>query len=351
MDFTAIDFETASHRRDSACQLAAVIVRDGKVVDSVCWLIRPEPMRFTASNIRIHGITPEQVCGEPTFGELWPEIADKLVGDCLVAHNASFDLGVLLACLQAHGHPVPEMQFTCTRAIARKTWPGRRSYGLKPLADWLGVRFRHHDALEDSLACSKVLLAARLAKQASTLESLEQSLGLTRGVAGNWGFRGPAAGGRRRSAGTGRSAETRQRAPGNLGQPAREFGISAREVATDRTDATPTPSLDLQRLLIRGEFIRPLAGQRVVFTGTFRTFTRNFAETLAVRLGGECQASVTSETNLLVVGTPDQRTQTAGRTQSVKEQRACQLREAGKRIQLLDEEAFLKLLDSHPSPS
>ena len=31
-NFTAIDFETASRRNDSACQLGAVVVRDGEIV-------------------------------------------------------------------------------------------------------------------------------------------------------------------------------------------------------------------------------------------------------------------------------------------------------------------------------
>ncbi len=99
-NFTAIDFETANRRADSACQLAAVAVRDGKIADSVTWLIRPEPLYFSRVNIEIHGITPDQVRGEPDFGDLWPEIAEKISDDCLVAHNAGFDIGVLLACLR-----------------------------------------------------------------------------------------------------------------------------------------------------------------------------------------------------------------------------------------------------------
>ncbi len=334
MDFTAIDFETASHRRDSACQLAAVVVRDGRIVDSASWLIRPEPLYFTAANIRIHGITPEQVQGEPTFGERWPEIAEMLLGDCLVAHNASFDFGVLLACLRAHRQPVPELQFTCTRAIARRTWPGRRSYGLKPLSDWLGVRFRHHDALEDSVACAKVLLAARLAKEASDLASLESSLRLSRGALGSWGYRGP-----------GKADRSRRATP-----PVRAANrTSASTSSPSKPASNDSPPIDLQRLLIRAELIRPLAGQRIAFTGKFRTFSRNDAETLAVRLGGEYQRSVTCETDLVVVGNLDGRTRAAGRIQSVKEERACQLREAGKGIQMLDEETFLRLLVSDAS--
>ena len=41
MDFIAIDFETANHRRHSACAVGIVTVRDGKVVDRFSTLIRP----------------------------------------------------------------------------------------------------------------------------------------------------------------------------------------------------------------------------------------------------------------------------------------------------------------------
>ena len=46
-DFTAIDFETANHQPDSACQLGVVVVRNGQVVDQFTWMIRPEPLYFS----------------------------------------------------------------------------------------------------------------------------------------------------------------------------------------------------------------------------------------------------------------------------------------------------------------
>ena len=190
MDFTAIDFETANSGRHSACQLAAVKVRGGQIVDQHSWLIRPRPFYFSPMNIQIHGISPEQVAGEPEFGQCWSTIARHLSDQCLIAHNAPFDIGVLMACLRFHELPVPELQFSCTRLVARNTWSDRPAYGLKPLATWLGVSFRHHDALEDSIACAKILLAAADAVDAGSMEELEQTLSLRRGVAGDWGYRG-----------------------------------------------------------------------------------------------------------------------------------------------------------------
>src|SRR5690606_25397263 len=95
--------------------------------------------------------------------------------------------------------PVPGLQFSCTRLVAKHTWTDRPGYGLKPLASWLGISFRHHDALEDSVACAKILLAAADSVGASSMEELEQKLSLRRGAAGEWGYRGASRSRSRRS--------------------------------------------------------------------------------------------------------------------------------------------------------
>ena len=313
-NFTAIDFETASRRSDSACQLAAVRVRDGRIVDQASWLIRPEPFYFSQSNIRIHGITPDDVRGEPRFGELWSEIYERFGEDCLVAHNASFDIGVLLACLRAHQHSIPELQFTCTRAIARKTWPHRRRYGLKPLAEWLGIRFKHHDALEDSIACAKVLLAAGIDREAESLEDLERRLRLARGTAGDWGHRSP-------------SAKSRRRKPSATS--------SKRTAVVAESAPEPEPEFDLQRAMVRAEFIRPLTGKCVVVSGRFRLLSREQAETLAGSLGGTCCQQVDETIDLLVA---------EGKVAETERQQADQLQRQGHQIEIVDEQGFLDLV-------
>ena len=317
-DFTAIDFETASRRRDSACQLAAVRVRGGRIVNEAMWMIKPRPMQFSTGNIHIHGITPDRVRDEPEFGSLWGEIDETFGDDCLVAHNASFDIGVLIACLQAHRKPIPQIHFSCTRAVARRTWPHRRGYGLKPLSDWLGVRFKHHDALEDSIACAKVMLAAGIDQEATSLEDLEKRLKLSRGSAGDWGYRGPTTSRRKRKA----------VAPSAGPQPA--------------PVPAGAPPLDLQRLLIRAEFIRPLSGKRVVFTGSLSVMDLDQAEALAHRLGGTCQNEVGEQTDYVVIGKAS--SPKSNQPMSVKEEVARTLKKSGRPIEILDEQAFLKLV-------
>ena len=298
-DFTAIDFETASRQPDSACQLGAVVVRNGHVVDRFMWMIRPEPLYFSQSNIRIHGITPAQVRDEPTFGEIWSDIHAKLGDDCLVAHNASFDIRVLLACLRTHGHPVPEMQFTCTRAIARRTWPHRHRFGLKPLAQWLGIRFQHHDALEDSLACAKILLAAGIDREVSSLDDLEQSLKLSRGRAGSWGLRGPTTNSRKRPVRKNHQSTSPKPAPG---LPFLFPNQTSENTEHASSGNQPEYEIDMQRILIRGEFVRPLHGKRIAFVGKLKSMSDSDAEILTTRLGGIWQAKVNEETDYVVIG-------------------------------------------------
>lgn len=328
-DFTAIDFETASRRDDSACQLGMVKVRSGRVVDQACWLIRPKPLYFHHTNIQIHGITPQQVQQEPEFGELWPEIAARIGDDCLVAHNAAFDLRVLIASLKTHRQAVPELLYTCTRAIARRTWPHHRRYGLKPLSEWLGIRFRHHDALEDAMACAKILLAAGIDREADSLSDLEKRLRLKRGHAGAWGMRSPSGSSRPRSAssrpvidagplpflmpnqmGAGPVGHRDGASPVGHRDSANPVGHGqgpTRSAAGDRyrgdSQLGAENTLDLQRLLVRAEFIRPLAGMQVVLQGKFRVLSDEDARCLAIRSGATCQEAVDDSTDFLVVGT------------------------------------------------
>ena len=328
-DFTAIDFETASRRSDSACQLAAVVVRGGEIVDEKMWMIRPEPLYFSPTNIRIHGIRPQDVRHEPNFGELWSDIEPFLVNDCLIAHNAAFDLGVLLGCFQKHRVTVPELEYSCTRLIARRTWPGRRRYGLKPLANWLGVEFRHHDALEDSIACAKILLAAGIDKQAGDLAQLEKKLRIARGTAGSWGISRPGRRSRSRNSSTPKPEGT-SRSPTN-----RFVHESSPEYWTDsESQETNELAVDWQRLAIRAEFVQPLRGHRVVFSDSLSCMTRQQAEGLTQRCGGTIQSVVDSETTFVVTGKV---------TENSAAESAKEFNRRGNQIRIIDEQEFLEL--------
>jgi len=158
MKFTAIDFETADYGRDSACAVALVRVDDGRIVARDHRLIRPPRREFVFS--WLHGITWEDVRGEPAFGTVWPRMQPLLEGvDYLVAHNASFDQGVLRACCAAAGLAEPPLPFACTVRMARDVW-GIHPTRLNNVCDRLGIPLRHHQADSDAEACARIAMAA-----------------------------------------------------------------------------------------------------------------------------------------------------------------------------------------------
>lgn len=55
MNFVAMDFETASGKRWSACSLSLVVVRQNQIVDEFYTLINPQTPFFWR-NVQIHGI-------------------------------------------------------------------------------------------------------------------------------------------------------------------------------------------------------------------------------------------------------------------------------------------------------
>jgi DNA polymerase-3 subunit epsilon len=178
MTVLALDFETANERRDSACAVGLAWIADGRVVRRECHLIRPPEMRFAPGNIRVHGILPSNVADEPGFGAVMAPYLDDLARGLILAHNASFDIGVLRAGLGRAGLPVPDLSYLCTVQVARRVFPAPEGCGLGKVARRLGIRFEHHDAGEDAYACAEIALAAMREREAADVHGLAATIGL-----------------------------------------------------------------------------------------------------------------------------------------------------------------------------
>lgn len=158
VDFVAIDFETADNGRDAACSVALVVVKGGRVVDSISRLIRPPRRRVMYTEI--HGLTWEDVKDAPDFAGVWPDLAEAVAGaGFLAAHNASFDRRVLEGCCAAYGLPIPAKPYLCTVQLARDVW-NLRPTKLPDVCRHLCLTLNHHDALSDATACANIVLAA-----------------------------------------------------------------------------------------------------------------------------------------------------------------------------------------------
>ena len=88
-----VDVETTGFsRHDRVVEFACVTVVDGSVVDEYETLIQPNR---DPGPVHVHGITPDILQTAPQFDAVAGDIASRLDGAVLVAHNISFDIRML----------------------------------------------------------------------------------------------------------------------------------------------------------------------------------------------------------------------------------------------------------------
>ena len=113
--FVVVDVETANRSRASICQIGLVVVE----------------------GIESH------FYGHPVLG------------------HSNFDKSAFRAEFARWGFPVGDIHWGDTIPIIRKGFPKLEGgYSLKNLTAHFGIRFRHHDALEDARAAAQITIRA-----------------------------------------------------------------------------------------------------------------------------------------------------------------------------------------------
>lgn len=299
--WVAIDFETASFR-GTPCAVGLVEVDGGRIVNRHSWLIRPPVFEFWSFNVALHGITPEMCRNAPSWSDSLAEIVGIVDGRPLVAHNASFDIGVVRDACDLVGSEWPSLRYTCTLVIGRRTWPGLSTYSLPFLAAHLGLAAgAHHDAAEDAAASAAIACSALDATQSSTLEELVERTRVTMGFV----------------------------------EPDRWFGCHS------RTDSSVIPTEPTPGAIVHPE--HPLFGKTIVFTGAL-SIVRREAQQAAVDRGAIAGAGVTRHTDFLVTGYQDLTKLARGADKSGKLQKAEALRADGLALEIMTESDFVQLL-------
>jgi DNA polymerase-3 subunit epsilon len=159
-NFAAIDFEIANPDRSSICSVGVVIVRDGQIVDKIYELVYPEPEWYFWRFTQIHGLTEEDTQDAKVFPHVWKEIAPKIEGLPLVAHNSPFDEGCLRAAFRVYQMDYPDYVFHCTCKASRRIF-GKTLYNhkLHTVAAHCGFDLtNHHHALADAEACAVIAM-------------------------------------------------------------------------------------------------------------------------------------------------------------------------------------------------
>lgn len=280
--FVAIDVETANPDHSSICQVGAVRVEDGTIMDSWTTLVDPET-GFDPWNSQIHGITPSMVRGQPRFPDVIARL-HEFVGSRIVASHTTFDRVAIDRAHDRYQLVSPGWSWLDTARVSRRAWPqfAGSGYGLASVAAHCGIQFRHHDAGEDAKAAALVLLRA-----------IDES-GLD--------------------------------IPGWL--------------ARVRQPIDPQRS----RVSQEGSPEGPLAGEVVVFTGAL-SIPRAEAATRAAQLGCDVRDSVSTKITMLVVGQQDL-DKLGGYTKSSKQRKAETLVLQGAAISILSEADFMRITES-----
>ena len=123
----------------------------------------------------IHGITEEQAAAAPSWDALAPEIARRLQGRVLAAHNLWFDRRWLDAEMERSGRPSEGAPAAgvCTLDLARGSTVEHDSNRLGDLCERYGITLeRWHDAASDTEATAALLPAMLADNDLSTVGDL-----------------------------------------------------------------------------------------------------------------------------------------------------------------------------------
>lgn len=302
-EWLAVDFETASTRA-TPCAVGLALVSEGEITHRESWLISPPIFEFSPFNVAIHGITPEMCRIAPDWPTTLERVLEIADGRPLVAHNASFDLGVIRDACDVSGLPWPTLSYACTLVTSRRLWPDLGSHSLPFVAAHLGLPVDgHHDAGADAL------LAARIG--ILSLDGHETWFRLAEYLKVNLGRVTP----------------------------------DAWQGCHSRHSSVPVPTVPNEGVEL--DAAHPLFGKTVAFTGELAVRRRD-AQQAVVDAGGIASKGVTKKTDFLVTGFQDLSKLATGETKSGKLRKGEKLRAEGQPIEVITENEFVSLLSGTP---
>ena len=287
LTFNAVDVETANADRSSICQVGIVQVQHGNLEGEGWQTLINSGDWFDPRHINIHGIDEERVQNAPSFPQVYTEICRRVQGSVLVSHTP-FDRIAFNRASEKYGLEKLQVTWMDSVQVARRAWPHKdNGHGLESMARYLGISFRHHDALEDAKVAAQVVIEACKVSERDIQDWLQEL----------------------------------QRRPAR---------------------SSPRPRTSMKR---ESHADGPLSGTTVVFTGKLftrdsRRIIKSEAADLAARAGCNVRDDITQDTTLLVVGIQNKnRPRGYNKTQKHREAEACG-------IEIILASDFFDLMDS-----
>jgi DNA polymerase-3 subunit epsilon len=160
--YTVFDTETTGLQPsagDRIISIGAIRIVNGRSLRQEIFQQLVDPQRpVPRSSIKIHGLKPEDLAGQPTLREALPAFHRFCEDTVLVAHNAAFDMRFLELAEPEAGvrfvQPVLD-----TLLLSAVVHPNQADHGLDAIAQRLGVEVvGRHTALGDAMVTGEIFL-------------------------------------------------------------------------------------------------------------------------------------------------------------------------------------------------
>lgn len=157
--YVVIDIETTglNPKLDKIIEVAAARIVNDNIVDTFHSMINPEidiPLEIT----KLTGITTEMVKGAPEISHVLYQLHEYLADDCLVAHNAPFDVGFLKEKFSIIGVQINN-PIIDTLSLSRELLKDLKKHNLGAVSEYFQISVnRHHRALDDVKATAAIYM-------------------------------------------------------------------------------------------------------------------------------------------------------------------------------------------------
>ncbi len=173
--FCVFDIETTgfSAEKDRIIEIGAVLVQDGKVVETFDEFVNPKiPIPFRIE--KLTGINDRMVKDAGTIEEVLPRFLEFTRNAPLVGHNASFDVGFIAANAKRLGLAFDRV-YTDTLVLSRMLLPKLAHHKLDNTAKELGIELEnHHRACDDAGCTAGIFLKFAEMMKEKGIEDLSQ---------------------------------------------------------------------------------------------------------------------------------------------------------------------------------
>lgn len=300
--FLLFHTESVNEDRNSVCHLVLIPVVNGVRQESIEYFFNPEKKFFKVMS----GIREPQVKKFPKLGDVWPEIQELFEAYPIAICSAeAYSAHALYGTLSGLGIPFSPITYCNAKAICRRSLD-EVSYSF----DYLNFKL-YGDCIyvDDPVGIAErwadLIIKGVDAAEDESIDTFLMSHKITKGTISTDGI---------------------------IPSISKRTCTSKAHNNFDASQIEPDHRPD-----------NPFYGMEVVFTGKMESMKRDDARAEIIKLGGSAPERLTQSTNYLVVGVQDLRV-VGEKGLSSKMKTAAKYKEAGKPIEIIDEDDFLEML-------